>query len=108
VEKLIDNLDKINNFRKLKKNWNLYNAKKFNPKILDRSIEILNRVDRQPKVFPTSTSTVQLEYDYYENKYLEIEILSDLYYILKISNNKVEKEYETADLNQILEEIKFY
>ena len=64
-------------------------------------------IGKQPKVFPTSRSTIQFEWDSKKNKYLEIEIFSNHYSILKIYNYK-QIEFETNKINDCMEAIDEY
>ena len=105
--KKTNNLIRIQNFSEYKKNWNGYDAKPITKTIIKKADNFINIIEKQPKVFPTSRSTIQFEWDSIKNKYLEIEIFSNHYSILKIYNEK-QIEFETNKINDCMEAIDEY
>lgn len=106
-EKKLNNLSKIKSFSQFKMDWNGYGAKPISKTIINKANKCIEKFEKQPKVFPTSRSTVQFEWDSLNNKYLEIELFSNFFYILKIYNHK-EIEYKTYSFKKCMEEINEY
>lgn len=101
------NLEKILSFRELQDNWNLYKAPAFSPTLIEKAICTIKSLPQQPKVFPTGRSTVQFEYDYNPDYYLEIEVFDDHYGILEMQNEK-ELEYVVSDMKDVIEKVRDY
>ena len=102
-----ENIKRIEHFSSYKQNWNGYGAEPIDKIIIDRSIEFLNTIELQPKVFPTSRSTVQFEWHSKVEKYLEIEIFENEYSIYT-DYNGLENEYNTQNIEACFDEIKKY
>ena len=63
-EKERANLEKLDSFYALKKDWNLYNADPVPDQVIDYSKEILQKLIKQPdEIFPTAAKSIQFEYD---------------------------------------------
>jgi hypothetical protein len=107
VIKTIINKMKLINFAQFKKNWDCYDADPINQEIIQIAKKFITGSIIQPKVFPTGRSTIQFEYDYINDYYLEIEILSKEKWHIYIKKGDHEEEYETenvADVNRLVEE----
>lgn len=76
MDKKNRNLKLINNLREFKENWNAYGAKGFSKELCDFASEIIESLDEenQPKLFPTSSESIQIEYEKDNGEYLEFEI----------------------------------
>lgn len=66
MEKELVSKEKLKLIRKFKNNWNGYGAKPIDKIILDYTEKLLDNILVQPKIFPTSANSIQLEY-YDEN-----------------------------------------
>jgi|GEM_PF-5061563 len=87
LHRKINNITRINSFRKLEPNWNKNNAGQFTEAVIEKALAFINSNDLkwQPNVFPTGRNSIQLEYEKSNSDYLEIEIYQDfmtLYYEL--------------------------
>lgn len=64
TEKEKANLEKLDSFYNLKKDWNLYDANSVPDQVIDYSKEILQKLIKQPdEIFPTAAKSIQFEYD---------------------------------------------
>ena len=80
------NLDKLDSFYYLGKDWNLYDADPVPEQIIDYSKHILQKLVKQPdEVFPTAANSIQFEYDDTLCNHLEFDIRAyydkDGYYV---------------------------
>lgn len=85
-EKERTNLEKLDSFYDLEKNWNLYNADPVPKEVIDYSKDILQKLVKQPdEVFPTAANSIQFEYDDPLCNHLEFDIRAyhdeDGYYV---------------------------
>lgn len=86
---LEDNIKKVEEFRKLEKDWNMYDAAPLPLKVIDNAIEILKHLDIQPKVFPTAADSIQFEYEE-EIRTDEDEPISTAYIEFEIKEDKID------------------
>lgn len=63
-------MNTFDDLRKLKKNWNDYNADPLNPEYIDTAEELFTLLDAGFEVFPLADGGVQIEYED-ENIYIE-------------------------------------
>lgn len=73
-----DNYEKLNEFRKLVKDWNGYEAEPINPEVIKTARDIVRTMppEAQPEVFPLASGNIQLEWEK-NGKYLEITLESN-------------------------------
>jgi len=76
METLENNLDKLDYFFRLKENWDGYMGLPFLSEHIEKVKDIIIKLPTQPKIFPTSRGSIQLEYEE-EELYLEFEIYED-------------------------------
>ena len=86
---LEDNIKKVEEFRKLEKDWNMYDADPLPLKVIDNAIEILKHLDIQPKVFPTAADSIQFEYEE-EIRTDEDEPISTAYIEFEVKEDKID------------------
>ncbi len=86
---LEDNIKKVEEFRKLEKDWNMYDADPLPPKVIDNAIEILKHLNIQPKVFPTAVDSIQFEYEE-EIRTDEDEPISTAYIEFEVKEDKID------------------
>lgn len=86
---LEDNIKKVEEFRKLEKDWNMYDADPLPPKVIDNAIEILKHLNIQPKVFPTAVDSIQFEYEE-EIRTDEDEPISTAYMEFEVKEDKID------------------
>lgn len=96
-QRLEANLIKLEDIKKLKFNWNGYNAKPIPEEIIEKVKKVIIKLgnDKQPEIFPTGRETIQIEYEY-EKK--------EIYYV-------VEKNFHIPKLSKSRErylEFEFY
>lgn len=73
----LDNLDRLYDIERLKKDWNGNGAKPISKEVISRSREIIINIIEQPKVFPTGRATIHMEFELSDKSYLEFEIFED-------------------------------
>lgn len=61
----------------LKDNWNDNGATAFSEYIIQRSRDLIKKLDRQPLIFPTANDSIQFEYEKENGDYLEFELFED-------------------------------
>ena len=71
---LAHNMNKLEQIKHLKKNWNGNGAPSFPSSLVKSTVELLNSLIIQPEIFPTALCTIQLEYDNSRKDHLEIEL----------------------------------
>ena len=96
-QRLEANLIKLEDIKKLKFNWNGYNAKPIPEEIIEKVKKVIIKLgnDKQPEIFPTGRETIQIEYEYKKK---------EIYYV-------VEKNFHIPKLNESRErylEFEFY
>ncbi|MCR5097982.1 MAG: type II toxin-antitoxin system Phd/YefM family antitoxin [Lachnospiraceae bacterium] len=69
-----ENMNRLEVFKSFKDGWNGYDAGAFDPKLIDKVRDILEKQDIQPEIFPTALGTIQLEYDNSRGDHMEIEV----------------------------------
>lgn len=72
--RLVYNVKILEEIEKLEDNWNGYNAKPINKKVIENTKELLYKLDKQPEIFPTGRETIQIEYKLDSDSHLEFEI----------------------------------
>ena len=71
---LMNNIDKVTSFLELPVNWNENGAGQFSQNLIDKTINILHRLNYQPEIFPTGSNSIILEYNKSDGRYLGIEV----------------------------------
>ena len=72
-EKLDRNINKLNKISALKDNWDGYGAEHFSHSIVRDAKDMLQKLLKQPEIFPTADGTIQMEYEKENGDYLEIQ-----------------------------------
>lgn len=99
------NIDTLNKFKKLKKNWNGYGAEPIPIGLIDYTINLLSDLHYQPTIFPTGRKSIQIEYLNQNKDYLEIEIGKDSHtYYCKKGNEISEGEIELKTIKDFINE----
>ena len=70
-------MEKLEQIAKLEEEWDGDGARAFSAVLIRTVREIIVNLDKQPEIFPTACETIQIEYDYEDGSYLEIEISDD-------------------------------
>ena len=91
MDKLKENLDKLNTIADFKDDWNGYRAIHFSSELINKAKNIILNLDEQPDLFPTAQPSIQLEYERNDN-YLEINIFEDKISIMQI----LQEDYDNA------------
>lgn len=88
----VTKLDRISNYED---NWNGFESKKFNKKLINKVYRLLldSSLKIQPSVFPTQRNSIQLEFRI-DNFFIEVEIFED--------------EFEMNIENEITEKVEFF
>ena len=93
---LKDNIEKLEEIRKLKPNWNDEGADAISSTIVDNAITIIRQLNKQPFVAPTSDGTIFLEYDIdlkEVSNFEESRLLDSQGLILEVFEDKVGVSY---------------
>lgn len=81
---LLENVDKLQSFSKLKKGWNGYDADPIPKSVIERAHALLMAPEfpgHEVEVFPTARESVQLEMRLEDGSYLEVEVFENHYVI---------------------------
>ncbi len=105
VELTNKNLNVLNSFKNLKKDWNGYGADPIDSAVIEKAISIIKILNHQPEVFPTACNSVQMEYSFPNDNYLEIEIFSECIRIYKAVGG-CEEEKQLLSIEDVVKEIK--
>jgi len=108
LSKRIENINKIYKYSQFEYDWNLNGAEPFSKELIRIAWEKINRLEKQPNVFPTACGSIQFEYSGDDGNYLEFEIYEDRIEMFKIINKtEFEKTLSISeDLNEIINEFK--
>lgn len=100
------NMQKINSFTKLKKNWNGYNGEEIDKNVVDIAKELITKIEFQPQVFPTGRGTIQIEKYFDDNNFFELEISVSEICLYKVKNGiEVEKEVPVECIEDIISDL---
>ncbi|MBD3343047.1 MAG: hypothetical protein GF353_28375 [Candidatus Lokiarchaeota archaeon] len=103
--RMVENKRKLEDFRKLKKNWNGYSAEKIDDEIVDKCIKLItdSRLRYQPYIYPTGRNSIQFEYEKSDGSYLEIEFFKDKISLLYTDSFEFETEIGNVNLDNIID-----
>ena len=87
-----DNLKKLDAILSAENNWNGYGAAAFSSNLITKVKSIIRFLSIQPKVFPTSRNSIQLEYENTRGAYLEFEIFESYITIFTMDQDENETE----------------
>ena len=71
------NCMKLDEIKKLRKNWNGYGANSFSSSVIQNVQKLIWNLPYQPQIFPVADGSIQLEFNGKHNSYLEIQIYKD-------------------------------
>ena len=71
---LDENLNLLEHFRDLKPNWNSYDAEPIPSAVIDTCKIMCSALTIQPQIFPCADQSVQMEFDFSDGSYFEIEV----------------------------------
>ena len=71
------NIRRLQDIELFDENWNGYGASKFDKLLINNIANVLPNLFCQPRIFPTSRDSIQLEYETKNGGYLEFEVFSD-------------------------------
>lgn len=91
----------LNYISNLTKNWNGNNADSFSKNLIKKCKIILQSLEYEPNIFPTSRDTIQFEYEKPNGEYLEFEIYDESIKFFKIDKNRNELSGYFSSDNQI-------
>ena len=67
----------LNQIAALPNNWNNNGANTFSPQLISRSQHLIERLQKQPMIFPTANDSIQFEYEKDNGDYLEFELFEN-------------------------------
>ena len=98
------NVELINRFEKLNKNWNDYGAPEISKEVIMLAKTAIYLIRIQPAVFPTGRNSIQFEYEKENGDYLEFEIFENYIMMFSIiANKESEKKIASTELNEMVE-----
>ena len=105
MDKLKENLDKLNTIADFKDDWNGYRAIHFSSELINKAKNILLNLHEQPDLFPTGRQSIQLEYHSTNGNYLEFEIFEERVIAMQVTGDDYDNaqfwELSCGDLTQI-------
>lgn len=105
LEKLLMNKQKLKQISQLESGWNGYEAEPFDESFIRYVVSIIEKLDYQPKIFPTGRGSVQIEYYKNELNLIEVEIFKEELALFQIKNGEeVEETISEVKLNEIVAE----
>lgn len=104
---LRESLKRLEEIKRLEYNWNGYEAEPFSPAFVTRVETIVRGLSKQPKIYPTAQSSIQLEYQNEDGDYLEFEIFKNgiinQFLLKKDGSSEIYKRIPKNTLNRIIE-----
>lgn len=104
---LSESLKRLEEIKRLEYNWNGYEAEPFSPAFVTRVETIVRGLSKQPKIYPTAQSSIQLEYKNEDGDYLEFEIfrngIINQFLLKKDGRSEIHKRIPKNTLNRIIE-----
>ena len=104
---LRESLVRLEEIKSLKHNWNGYGAKPFSTSMISQIEKIIRNLSKQPEIYPTAQSSIQLEYNNENGDYLEFEIFDDgkiNQFLLKSNGEAIsQKGIPQNTLNKVIE-----
>ena len=104
---LSESLKRLEEIKRLEYNWNGYEAEPFSPAFVNRVETIVRGLSKQPKIYPTAQSSIQLEYKNENGDYLEFEIFKNgiinQFLLKKDGESKTHKRIPKNTLNKVIE-----
>ncbi|MCL2095378.1 MAG: hypothetical protein FWH10_00570, partial [Oscillospiraceae bacterium] len=91
MEKQIKNIRKIQEYSKLKENWDFEGAQPFSKELIALALDKILGLNIQPKVFPTVCECIQFEYEKPNGDYLEFEIYEKKIEVFRIIESHEEE-----------------
>ena len=99
-------LARLENFKKLKKDWNNNGADRINPILIDRvKLLIENNPEilrNKPGIYPTARDSIQLEYTRTDGSYLEVEFYLDKFGLLIDGPQDKQEEFEETNYREVI------
>ena len=71
------NIEKLKIISKLDADWNGNGAAPFSSELIAKAFGVINKIIKQPKIFPTARDSIQLEFENENGDYLEFELFID-------------------------------
>lgn len=98
---------RIDSIAKLNDDWNGYGAAPFSSAVVGNARALVSLLPCKAKVFPTSQSSIQFEFDTIPGRYLEVEVFSD-HYAMFFDDSTVQEELDSTTQEYILQRIAQY
>lgn len=105
ISKIEDNKKKVKSFLNLKPNWNGYGALPIEKNIVNKVLEIFEKLPSEVEYYPTGRNSIQLELHKNNGDYIEIEITENSCELYSFINN-IENE-ENINLKEIPDRLNF-
>lgn len=103
---LHESLVRLEEIKSLEHNWNGYGAEPFSASMISQIENIIRNLSKQPEIYPTAQSSIQLEYNNENGDYLEFEIFDDgeiNQFLLKSNGESIsQKRIPQNTLNKVI------
>ena len=104
---LRESLVRLDEIKNLEYNWNGYGAEPFSASMISQIEKIIRNLSKQPEIYPTAQSSIQLEYNNENGDYLEFEIFDNgviNQFLLKSNGESIsQKRIPKNTLNKVIE-----
>lgn len=104
---LRESLVRLDEIKSLEYNWNGYGAEPFSASMISQIEKIIRNLSKQPEIYPTAQSSIQLEYNNENGDYLEFEIFDNgviNQFLLKSNGESIsQKRIPQNTLNKVIE-----
>ncbi|MBL0191590.1 MAG: hypothetical protein IPQ18_09680 [Saprospiraceae bacterium] len=106
LEQLKSNKRKLDMIKNLGPNWNGYEGKPFETRLISKIQEIISDLDYQPQIFPTGRGTIQIEKYINDDNLIEIEVSNEQIFAYQVKNGEeIEKEISLKEINELITEL---
>lgn len=92
TDKLMRNLERLNDIARLESNWDGYGAVSFSDELVAEVRHIILNLREQPEIFPTGRESIQLEYHLPDESYLEFEVFKGHIAVMQVEQT----DYDNA------------
>lgn len=102
---IAESLERLDMIARLGYDWNGYGAEPIPCSVIDETRKLISCLSRQPEIFPTGCSSIQLEYDLPDDIYLEFDIYEGKIEAMQIHgrdyDNALYREFSYDDMDRI-------
>ena len=93
----VKNLDILQKISELEYNWDECGSDCFRPNLIKKVVRLIGNISIQPDIVPTGRNSIQFEYFFRDDEYLEFEIFEDRILALHMNGETVSFEGEVKE-----------